>query len=136
FLGNIFSQQRLHSAGAELIEIFANAENDFLRIEYLAGVKCRAKLRATAALHARVGLERNQLGDVLTGIQAEIVIVGQRWNFAESVTARENRHRAQQQMQVLGVRDQRQETEQRERMQPPVHPAGNRAFFEPERGQI
>ena len=48
----------------------------------------------------------------------------ERRNLAESIALQEDRHRAQQQVQMLGVRDQRQEDENGERVRPPQQAAG------------
>ncbi len=63
--------------------------------------------------------ERDQLGHVLAGVESEIFVAGERRNIAEAFAAHENRRRAQDQMQVLGMRNQRQEKQQRQRVQPP-----------------
>ena len=58
-------------------------------------------------------------GDVLAGVEAEILVARQRRNLAETVAPQKDRHRTQRQVQMLGVRNQRQEDQQRQRVQPP-----------------
>ena len=77
-------------------------------------------LRAAAALDAGERLQRDDLRDVLAGVEAEILVADQRRNAAETAARQEDRGRAQQQVQMLGMRNQWQEDEQRERVQPPV----------------
>ena len=81
-------------------------------------------LGAASALDARVSLQRDQLRDVGAGIESEILIAGERRNPAEPVSLEKNRHRTQDQVQMLGARDQRQKDQQRQRVRPPVRPSG------------
>ena len=57
-LGDVLAEQRRFAAGAELVQVTAQAQDDFLGVEHLARVVGRAVLGAAAALHARVGLQR------------------------------------------------------------------------------
>ncbi len=74
FLGVVFAEQRLLGGRAEVVEVGAQAENDFFGVEQLAGVGGGAVLGAAAALHAGVGLQADQLGEVGAGDQAEVFI--------------------------------------------------------------
>ena len=74
FLRNMRSDQRLLTARAEFIQITPDAEHNVFRIKYLAGVRSRAVLTATAAFHSTVRLQRNQLGQILAGIEPEIFV--------------------------------------------------------------
>ena len=58
------------------------------------------------------------LRDVFAGIEPEIFVAGERRNAAETVPLEEDRDRAQHQVQMLGVRNQRQKNQQRQRVQP------------------
>src|SRR6185503_19049321 len=51
FLGEMFAEQRFLRGGAEVVQIVAHAQSDFLGIEDLAGVVRGAMFGATAALH-------------------------------------------------------------------------------------
>ena len=57
FLRVVFAEQRLVGCGAEIVEIAAQAEDDFFGVEQLAGIGGGAVLGAAAALDAGVGLE-------------------------------------------------------------------------------
>ena len=66
-------------------------------------------LGAAAALDAAVGLEADELGEVLAGDEAEVFIVGERGDLGEAVALEEDGEGREDQMQVLGVGDERQE---------------------------
>ena len=87
----VFAEQRLFGARPEVVQIAAQAEDDFFRVEQLAGVVGRAVLRAAAALHAGVGLQADKLRQILAGDQAEVLIAGERRNLGRSCRAREKR---------------------------------------------
>src|SRR5207247_1827283 len=135
-LGNVNGHQRFGSSRAVGIQIIPDTERDLFGIEDLAGVVGRTMLGAAAALDAGVGLQRDELGDVLARIEPEILIVGQRWNSAESIPFEENRQWTQDQVQVLGMGNQRQENQQRQCMDPPVHPCGGAALLGHEREKL
>src|SRR5579864_620509 len=80
-------------------------------------------LAATAALDTSVGLQRNQLRHVLARIEAEVFVADQRRNLAEAIALQEHRNRAQHQMKMLGVRNQRHEHEEGDGVRPPQCPA-------------
>ena len=90
FLRNMLAEQRLLARRAELVQIPAHAQRDFFRVQNLPGVRGRAMLGAAAALDARIGLQRDQLRDVLAGVEAEIFVARQRRNFAERCRASRN----------------------------------------------
>jgi hypothetical protein len=69
-------------------------------------------LGAAAALHAGVGLQADQLGEVGAGDQAEVFIAGERGNLAEAAAGKKDGGRAEHQVQVLGVRNERQKRQQ------------------------
>ncbi len=93
-------------------------------------------LGAASAFDAREGLQRIQLGDVFAGIEAEIFVAHQRRDLAETIAPQKDRRRADHQMQMLGMRNQRQEGQQRKGVQPPVGARGGGAFIEGQPGQI
>jgi len=70
-LGNVCRHKRFRGAGAVGVEIIAQAERDLLGVENLTGIVGRTMLGTAAALHAGVGLQRDELGDVLAGIESE-----------------------------------------------------------------
>ena len=76
---------------------------------------------AAPALHARVRLQAYELRQIFSRNQAEIFVAAQWRNVREFAARKEHGDRAQQQMQMLGVRNQRQKCEQRERVRPPQH---------------
>ena len=93
----------------------------------LPGVERRTVLRAAAALHAGERLQRVDPRHVLAGIQPEIFIAGERRNAAEALALQEHGGRAEHQVQMLGVRNQRQENQQRQRVHPPDRLPGTRS---------
>ena len=112
-------QQRRFARRAEGVEVRPHAEDDFLRVEDFAGVGGGAVLGAAAALDAAVGFERDELRDVLAGDEAEVFVADQWRDRGEAVAFEEDSERAEDEVQVLGVRDQRQEDQQREGVRPP-----------------
>src|ERR1035437_3012024 len=107
--GNALAEQRRFASRPELAEVSPQTENDLLRVQDLSGVVGRAVLRAASALHARVGLQRVNAGDVLARIQPEVLFAGERRNAAESLAPQEHGDGAERQVQVLGAGDQRKE---------------------------
>src|SRR5271154_2926014 len=99
------AQKGLFARRAEFVQIPTQPERDLLGVEDFSGVGGRAMLGTTPALNASESLQRDQLRDVLAGIQAKIFITGQRRNLAERIALQENRHRTQHQVQMLGVRE-------------------------------
>ena len=81
FLRKILAEQRLFRAGAEFVQVVANAERDLLGIENLAGVVGGTMLGAAAAFDAGVRLQRDDLRQVLAGVEAEIFVAGERRNL-------------------------------------------------------
>ena len=104
----VLAQQRFLGCRAEFVQIGAHAQDDLFGVEHLAGVVGGAVLRAAAALHAGVGLQADELREILAGDQAEIFIAHERRNLAEAAARKKNGERAQHQVQMLGVRNQRQ----------------------------
>ena len=79
-------------------------------------------LGAAAALDATIGLQRDDLGEVFAGAEAEvfdIFIRRKRRDGGEAVALEEDGEGREDKVQVLGVRDERKEDEQRERVRPP-----------------
>ena len=79
-------------------------------------------LGAAAALDAAVGLEAGELGEVLAGDEAEVfvsVCLTERGDLREGVAFEEDGQRAEDEVEVLGVRDERKEDEQGEGVGPP-----------------
>src|SRR5579871_4225156 len=107
FLREMLADERLFAGRTEFVQIPPHAKGNFLRIKKLARVMGGAVFRATAALNTRIGLESIKLGDVLAGVQAEVLIAGQRRNLAEFRALQENGQRTQNQVKMLSVRDQR-----------------------------
>src|SRR6202011_5309884 len=56
-LRKMFAEQRFFGASAEVVQVIANAERDFLGIENFARVRSWAMLGAAAAFDARISLE-------------------------------------------------------------------------------
>src|SRR5579883_289349 len=131
-LGNMRSEQRRLARRAVLLEVAAQAENDLLRIEDLARIERGAVLGAASAFHAREGLERVDAGDVLARHEPEILVARERRDAAEAIALEEYGERAEGEMQVLGVRDQRKKDQQRQSVQPPRRAASGGALAEPE----
>ena len=133
---DVLAQQRRFVAGAEFVEVIAQPQDDLFRVEHLARVGRGTVLGAAPALHAREGLQRVDARHVLARVQSEILVAGERRNPAEALPLQEHRRRTQHQVQMLGVRNQRQEDQQRQRVQPPHALPGQRFLVHPQPGQI
>ena len=136
FLRVVFAEQRLIGLGTEVIQVVAKSENDFLGVEQLSGVGSGAMLRAAAALHAGIRLKADQLRKVSASDEAEVFITGERRNLREAASGEKDGDWAEQQVQVLGVRNDGQEGEQGEGVHPPEHADGRSRTGDEERGQI
>src|SRR5436190_13689120 len=99
----MLAEERLDGSGAELVQISAHAQRNLFGVQNLAGGVGRAMFGASAAFDAGVGLQRDDLRQVLAGIQAEIVITYQRRNLRKTSASEKHRERTEHQMQVLGV---------------------------------
>src|SRR5512140_3474005 len=108
----MFAEERLDGSRAELVQISADSQGDLLGVENLTGGVGGAVLGAAAALDAGVGLQRDDLRQILAGIQAEIVIAYQGRDFRETAASKKHREGTQHQMQVFGVGNQGQENQQ------------------------
>ena len=105
FLGVVFAQQRLFRGRAEVVQIAAQAEDNFFWIQQLAGIGGGTVLGAAAALYTGVGLQGCQTGEISAGDEAEVFVAHQRRNLAEAAAREKNGGRAKNQVQVLGVGD-------------------------------
>ena len=118
-LGVVFAEQGLVAGGAEVVEVGADAEDDFFGVEELACVGGRAVLGAAAALYAGVGLEADDLREIGAGDQAEVFVAIEGRDLTEAAAGKKDGEGAEQQMQVLGVGDDGQKDEQRQGVDPP-----------------
>src|SRR5581483_59248 len=134
--GNMLAEERRFVARSELVEVAAESQDDFLGIENLPGIVCRAMLGAASAFHARERLQRIDLRDVLAGIESEILVAFQRRNAAEARAPQEYRHRTQRQVQVFGVRNQRKKGQQADGVQPPIDASAHRTLAIPEAAEV
>ncbi len=78
---------------AEGVEVGASAEDDFFGVEDFSGIGGGAVLGAAATLDAGVGLQRDDLGDVLAGDETKvfyILVGGQRRDGGEAVSLEED----------------------------------------------
>src|SRR5262245_39095344 len=100
FLGDVLGEQRLGALRAVFIQIVADTQRDFARVEDFAGVEGWTMLGAAPALDARISLQRDKLRDVFPRIESEILVTNQRWNLAEAIALEEDGHRAQDQVQM------------------------------------
>jgi hypothetical protein len=92
-VGGVFEgvdQKGLAGERAEGVEVGAGAEDDLLGIEDFAGVGGGAVLGAAAALDAAVGLQADELGEVLAGDQAVVLVAEERGDFGEAVALEED----------------------------------------------
>ena len=87
----VFAEEGLIGCGAEVVEVGADAEDDFFGVEELAGVGGGAVLGAAAALDAGVGLEADELREVRAGDEAEVFVAGERGDLRRSCRGRERR---------------------------------------------
>src|SRR4029078_11473652 len=83
FLRKKFAEQRFFGGGAEIVQIVANAEGDFLGVENFACICCGAVLGGAGAFDARISLERDDACEVLPGVEPEIFVTGERRNMRE-----------------------------------------------------
>ena len=133
FGGNVFSKQRLIRFRPQRVQVTAHPQNDFLWIQPFSRVVGRAEFGTAAALDTAVRLERDQFCDVFARIEAEVFIIRERRNLAETIAARKDRKRAEYQVQMLGVGNEGQKRQNRQGVQPPVDaPTENR----PGRGKV
>src|SRR5262249_23942226 len=117
---DMLAEQGSFVTGSELVQVRTKSKNDFLGIEHLAGICRRTVLGAPSAFHAGVRLESVDARDILARIEPEVLVTLERRDPAEARSTQEHRQRTQDQVQVLGMRDQRKKSEEGERMQPPV----------------
>ncbi len=115
----VFAEQRFLRCRAIFVEIAAQTEDDFFRVQELAGVVGGAMLGAAPALHAGVGLQAREAREILAGDEAEVFVAAERGNAAESAAREKDGERAQNQVQMLGMGNDGQKGEQRERVRPP-----------------
>src|SRR5579884_57951 len=73
-LGNMRPEQWRLARRAVLLQVAAQAQNDLLRVEHLAGVERRAVLGAASAFDARERLQRVDAGHVLARHEPEILV--------------------------------------------------------------
>ena len=115
-------EERGFGVRAEGVEVGACAEDDLFGVEDLAGGGGGTVFGAAAALDAAVGLQGDDLGEVLAGGEAEVfdvLVGGERRDGGEAVALEEDGDGREHEVEVLGVRDQRQEDEQGEGVGPP-----------------
>src|ERR1022692_2135137 len=72
----VLAQQRRLARGAELFEVVAHPQNDFLRVEHLPRIGRRTVFGAAPALHARERLQRVDARHVVAGIEAALLVAG------------------------------------------------------------
>src|SRR6185312_9817706 len=116
---------------AVFIQISPHPENDLLRIQLFAGVVGGTMFRTTPAFNTRINLQRRELRNVLSRVEPKVFITGERRDGAERTARQEDRHRAEHQMQMLRMRDQRQKSEQSACVNPPEDTAGGGGFWNP-----
>ena len=90
-----------------------------LGLRSFAGVGGGAVLGAAAALDAAVGLQADELGEVLAGDEAEVVVTHERGDLGETVAFEEDGDRREDEVEMLGVGDEGKEDEQGEGVGPP-----------------
>jgi hypothetical protein len=90
----VLAEQRLFGVRAEIVEIVAHAEDDFLRVQNLSGIRGWTVLGAAAALHAGVGLQSHELSHILARHESEVLVAGKRRNPTELSARKEDGDRA------------------------------------------
>jgi hypothetical protein len=86
-------EERDFGVWAEGVEVGTRAEDDLFGVEDFAGVGGWTVFGAAAALDATVGLEGDDLGEVLASDEAEVLYVlvrGERWDGGEAVALEED----------------------------------------------
>ncbi len=124
FLRVVLAEQWFRGSGTEIVEIAAQTEHNFFGVEELAGVGGGAVFGAAATLHAGIRLQRGKLREVGAGNEAEVFVAGEGWNAAEAAAREEDSDRAQNEMQMLGMRNDGQKDKQRDRVRPPEPTCG------------
>src|SRR5690348_5385362 len=109
--GNVFPQKQRFAARSRVIQVTPQSQDDFLRVEDLPGIAGRTMFRATAAFDARVRLQRVDPRHVFSRGEPEVFVAFQRRNAAEAGAPQKYRERAERQVQVLGMRNQRKKRE-------------------------
>jgi hypothetical protein len=94
---------------AVFVYVIVQAERDKAGVELFACVIRWTVLGASAAFHARIGLQGGEAGDIVSTHEAWIFVVVQCRDLAEARALEKESHRAEQHMQVLGVRNQREQ---------------------------
>ena len=134
--GDVRAEERRFAARSEFVEICPQSKDDFLRVEHLACVGGGAMFGASAAFHAGERLQGLDARHIFAGDQPEILVSGERRNAAEPFALEEHRRRTEHQVQMLGVRDERQKNHQRGRMQPPHSLPANAFIADPQAGEV
>jgi hypothetical protein len=99
----------LPSRGCE--HVGAEAEDDLLGVEKLAGVIGGAVFSAAAAFDAGERLEGGKLRDVLAGDEAEVFVAVEGRDVAELAQGQEYGDGAEDEVEMLGVGDEWEENE-------------------------
>jgi hypothetical protein len=94
----VHAHQRFGVARPEFVQVAAHAQDDFFRVEALAGIVGGAVLGAAAAFHTGEGLQRIDFRDVFAGVQAEILVTGKGRNPAETLPFQKNGNRTEDQV--------------------------------------
>ena len=118
FFGNMRAEEGRFRRGTVCIEVGPKAQDYFFRVQFLARVEGGAVLRAAPAFDARERLKGIELRDVFPVDESEILISGKFRDVTELRAFQENGNRAQDKVQMLGVRDQRKERKQCEGVRP------------------
>src|SRR5262249_26361632 len=74
FFGDVLPKERLFARRTQLVQVGSQAQDDFFRVQHLSGVISGTMLRAAAAFHARVRLQRVDTRDIFPTSQPEILI--------------------------------------------------------------
>ncbi len=101
------TKQRRFRSRPIRIQIGPKPQDDVLRVQFLARIERRAVLGTASALHAGERLEGIELSDILAGHETEIFVSGQFRKIGKSLAFQEHGGGAEDQMQVLGMRNQR-----------------------------
>jgi hypothetical protein len=123
-LMEVHAEEGLIAFRSEGVEIAADSEDDFLRVEELAGVVGGAVFATAATLDARVGLEGGKAGEVGSLAESEVLVSFEGWNFGEGAAGEEDGGGAEDEVEVLGMGDEGEKDGECQCMGPPDGLAG------------
>src|SRR5262245_19831724 len=107
-------------------------KNDLLGVQLLPGAPRRAVHLAASALHARERIEHALAADIFQRLEANLLFLQIKIRDGAKLRGfQEDRDRREYEMEMLRRGNQRQDHQDHDGVNPPVHTAGKRGFVEP-----